>query len=222
MTQDATISWQTSEIIRAFNTIYYDGPGGVRLYDTTEFLGVKTLKCPLDLWIYQEIIYRTEPDIIIECGVHCGGSSLYLASLCDLMGRGKVLACDITLQHVHPKVRSHQRIELFEGSSIDPTIHGEIAGRGQGGCTMVILDSDHSEQHVSEELRLYAPLVTPGCYLICEDTNINGHPVFQDFGAGPFEAVGKFLAENKGWRVDSHCERLLVTFNPSGYLLRLN
>ena len=87
---------------------------------------------------------------------------------------------------------------------------------------MVILDSDHSEQHVSEELRLYAPLVTPGCYLICEDTNINGHPVFRDFGAGPFEAAGKFLAENKGWRVDSHCERLLVTFNPSGYLLRLN
>lgn len=215
-------SSEASHIIREFNKIYYHGPSGSPLFTTTTFLGVKILKCPLDLWIYQEILYRTEPEIIVECGVHQGGSTLFLACLCDLMGRGKVLACDITLELVHPKVRNHPRIELFEGSSTDPILHDEIARRCRESRTMVILDSDHSEAHVSEELRLYSPLVSPGCYLICEDTNINGHPVYQDFGPGPFEAVTRFLAGDKRWRVDTDCERLLATFNPSGYLLRLN
>ena len=85
---------------------------------------------------------------------------------------------------------------------------------------MVILDSDHSEKHVSEELRLYSPLVTPGCYLICEDSNLNGHPVVRFSGPGPYEAIAKFLQQNKNWRSDTNCERLLITFNPTGYLLR--
>ena len=62
--------------------------------------------------------------------------------------------------------------------------------------------------------------MSPGCYLVCEDTNVNGHPVLADFGPGPHEAVQTYLAESEGWRVDDDCERFLVTFNPSGYLLR--
>jgi cephalosporin hydroxylase len=86
---------------------------------------------------------------------------------------------------------------------------------------MVILDSDHRRDHVLCELRLFGPLVTPGCYLICEDTNINGHPVYPTFGPGPSEALQEYLREaGPLWTVDDHRERLLVTFNPRGYLRR--
>jgi cephalosporin hydroxylase len=85
---------------------------------------------------------------------------------------------------------------------------------------MVILDADHAEPHVLAGLRADGPLVEPGCYLIVEDPNINGHPVFADFGPGPYEAMRKFLSESPGWTVDRHREWLQVTFNPSGYLRR--
>lgn len=215
----AYYSWKQSRIIRDFNKLYYDGIDKP-LFDTISWFGVKILKCPFDLWVYQEILFNTKPDVIVETGVYCGGSTFYLASLCDLLGSGEILACDITLAKVDAQVRNHPRIELFEGSSIDPKINDAIARRCKGRRTMVILDSNHHEKHVLEELRMWSPLVTPGCYLICEDTNINGHPVYRNFGPGPFEAVKKFLAENEGWRVDTHCERLVLTFNPSGYLLR--
>lgn len=86
---------------------------------------------------------------------------------------------------------------------------------------MVILDSDHSKKHVLNELEIYSSLVTPGCYLVIEDTNINGHPVFKDFGPGPMEAAAEFLEKNSHWKIDSNCERLLLTFNPNGYLVKL-
>jgi cephalosporin hydroxylase len=207
--------------VRDFNVLYYHGPNGHNLYLTTSWLGVPTRKCPIDTWVYQEILHRTRPEVIVETGVNCGGSTLYLATICDLLGGGEVLAVDITLEGVAPVVRNHPRIRLFEGSSTDPAIVGQIRERCAGRRTMVILDSDHSAGHVLAELRAYGPLVAAGCYLICEDTNINGHPALPEFGPGPFEAVQQFLAETPGWEVDRDCERLLVTFNPSGYLRRV-
>jgi cephalosporin hydroxylase/GT2 family glycosyltransferase len=209
-----------SEVIRDFHRLYYDGLGGAPPQKRISFLGVETVKCPLDLWIYQEILHRTRPEVIVECGVFRGGTTLYLASLCDLLGFGEIVACDITLRHVHPRARSHPRVSLLEGSSTDLGVHAEIVRRCRGRRTMVILDSDHSEAHVAAELRLYGPLVSRGCYLVCEDTNVNGHPAYPEFGPGPFEAVQRFLAEEPGWRVDLDCEKLLVSFNPSGYLVR--
>jgi cephalosporin hydroxylase len=207
--------------VRDFNVLYYDGPDGRNLYLTTTWLGVPTRKCPLDTWVYQEILHRTRPEVIVETGVNCGGSTLYLATLCDLLGGGEVLAVDITLGGVAPAVRAHPRVRLFEGSSTDPAVVAAITGRCAGRRTMVILDSDHAAPHVIAELRAYGPLVTPGCYLICEDTNINGHPALPDFGPGPYEAVQTFLSESPGWQVDRDCERLLATFNPGGYLRRV-
>jgi cephalosporin hydroxylase len=206
------------KLIREFNILYYHGIDNVPLYLTTSWLGVPTLKCPLDTWIYQEILHRTRPEVIVELGVYYGGSTLFLASICDLLQSGTILACDIDLSKVYPEVRQHPRICLFEGNSVDPAVVAEIERSCAGKRTMVILDSDHSEMHVLEELRTYSRLVTPGCYLICEDTNINGHPAFPDFGPGPYEAVQKFLLENPDWQCDPECERLLVTFNPNGYL----
>jgi cephalosporin hydroxylase len=82
----------------------------------------------------------------------------------------------------------------------------------------VILDSDHERDHVLNELRLYAPLVSAGSYLIVEDSNVNGHPVVSDFGPGPAEAVEQFLAETEEFEVDRSREKFFLTFNPSGYL----
>jgi cephalosporin hydroxylase len=83
---------------------------------------------------------------------------------------------------------------------------------------MVILDSDHSKEHVLDELTCLKDMVTPGSYMIVEDTNINGHPVFPDFGPGPMEAVQEFLAKNDEFIVDTSMERLMLTANPRGYL----
>ena len=87
---------------------------------------------------------------------------------------------------------------------------------------MVILDSDHGKDHVLNELRTYSPFVTKGSYLIVEDTNINGHPVLHDFGPGPMEAVEDFLKENQNFTVDKSKEKFYLTFNPKGYLRKIN
>jgi cephalosporin hydroxylase len=85
---------------------------------------------------------------------------------------------------------------------------------------MVILDSDHSRDHVLAEMRAYADLVTPGSYLIVEDTIVNGNPVAKWFGPGPMEAVDAFLAEDQRFVIDDSCEKLMFTFNHRGYLRR--
>jgi cephalosporin hydroxylase len=89
-----------------------------------------------------------------------------------------------------------------------------------GRRAMVLLDSDHSADHVYEEMMAYSPLVQTGDYLIVEDTNINGHPAYPDFGPGPMEAVERFLSDNDEFVIDQHCERFLMTLHPRGYLRR--
>ena len=83
---------------------------------------------------------------------------------------------------------------------------------------MVVLDSDHSRDHVLRELRRFHSLVSPGQYLVVEDTNVNGHPVLPQHGPGPMEALDIFLAENDDFEIDSSREKYLITFNPRGYL----
>ena len=92
---------------------------------------------------------------------------------------------------------------------------------GQGNHLLVLLDSDHSREHVLDELRAYSPLVTPGSYVIVEDTNLNGHPVWPDFGPGPMEAVDIFLSESDDFVIDTSREKFYLTWNPRGYLKRV-
>ncbi len=203
-----------STIADQFHQQYYDS--GVWM--NTTWLGVPVQKLPLDLWIYQEIMNELKPDLIIECGTADGGSAYYLASLCDLVRNGRIISIDI-LAKPRPQ---HPRITYLTGSSVSAEIQTAVRNAIKPGeRVMVILDSDHSLEHVLNELRAYAPLVTSGSYLIVEDTNINGHPVLPQFGPGPMEALQQFLAENKDFQVDLSREKFFVTFFPNGFLKKL-
>ena len=122
-----------------------------------------------------------------------------------------------------PRRVAHERVEYVLGSSTDEVVVERVrAAIGEGQRVLVILDSDHRAPHVARELELWSPLVTPGSYVIVEDGNINGHPVHPGYGPGPQEAIEGFLASAAGeqFDVDRSCERLLMTFNPRGYLRR--
>jgi cephalosporin hydroxylase len=206
-------------VVDEFHRLYYEtGFEGGTWTDTTWF-GVPALKCPSDLWIYQELIHELAPDLIVETGTADGGSGLFLATLCEAKGNGEVVSVDI---EVRPERPSHRRLTYVTGSSTDPAIIERLAERASGARTvLVLLDSDHSHDHVLAELRAYARLVTPGSYLVVEDTNINGHPVYEHFGPGPMEAVEDFLKDNDAFAVDRSREKFLLTFNPGGWLRRI-
>ena len=146
------------------------------------------------------MIYELKPDLIIECGTCYGGSALYLASILDLIGKGHVLTIDIFPQPNRP---SHDRITYLTASSVSVTaVQTILSMRKPDDVILVILDSDHSKEHVAKELLLYKSIVTKGSYIIVEDTSINGNPVSPDWGPGPMEAVEEFLATNNNFIID--------------------
>lgn len=192
---------------------------GASTYNNTHWLGIETQKCPLDTWIFQELLFEVKPDVMVETGTYKGGSSYYYASLMDLMGRGRVLTVDI---EDYPGKPQHQRVTFFLGSSTSPDTLARLrAAIGPGEKVMVTLDSDHHAAHVAEELRLYSELVTPGSYLVVEDTHFNGRPILPKFGPGPAEAVEAFLRSNDRFQEDRSREKFGMTFNPGGWLKRV-
>lgn len=200
------------EISEAFLRLY--AQSGVWMW--TKWLGTPASKPPSDLWTYQEIICSTRPDVIIETGTWYGGSALFMATVCDQTSTGRVITIDVKERDGRPQ---HDRITYLTGSSVSPSIveqvQADIAGDER---VMVILDSDHSKEHVLAELRAYAPLVSEGCYLIVEDTGVAiGDP---GFGPGPAEAVEEFLEEDTSFAIDRSCEKFFITAHPGGYLRR--
>jgi cephalosporin hydroxylase len=201
-------------VVSRFHRLYYEQPD--LTWGNTHWLGVGVLKCPLDLWVYQEILHETRPEVVVETGSWNGGSALYLASIMDVLGVGEVLTIDVD-DRPRPQ---HPRVTYRLGSSTAPETIAWVTGTIGDRRTMVILDSDHAQPHVAAELAAYASLVTPGCYLIVEDTNVNGHPVDRGHAPGPAEAVQVFLEQDSRFVVDASREKFLLTFNPGGYLLR--
>ncbi|MCA9404952.1 MAG: class I SAM-dependent methyltransferase [Candidatus Omnitrophica bacterium] len=203
--------------VKNFHELYYYNHK--QTWTDTYWMGVPAEKCPLDMWIYQEILFSVKPDLIVETGTYRGGSAFYMASLCDLMKKGRIMTIDID----HPSdLPRHDRITYVKGSSIDQNIIQNVRDAvADAGVVLVILDSNHHKDHVLEELRLYHSFVTKGSYLIVEDTNINGHPVNPKYGPGPMEAVDAFLAENQDFEIDSTKEKFYLSFNPRGYLRRV-
>lgn len=209
-----------NEIVKSFHQLYYDSNVLGGTWKNTKFLGVPAQKCPLDLFVYQEILFEVKPDLIIEAGTASGGGAYFLASMCDLIGHGEVVTIDITNTRVSP---SSHRIKYILGSSTSEDVYRQIEVLAKDKrIIMVILDSDHSKKHVLKELELYNKFVSKGSYLIVEDTNVNGHPVNVDHGPGPMEALKEFLKTNDNFEIDTSREKHYLTFNPSGYLKRIN
>ena len=204
--------------LQEFHKIYYGA--NARTWKDTFWRGIPVLKCPLDLWIYQEILYEVRPDFIVESGTKHGGSAYYLASICDFLGHGEVLTIDIEPQ---PNPPAHARITYLTGSSVDPDIFARAtAAIPEGAAVLVVLDSDHSQAHVLHELKVWHSLVSVGSYLIVEDTNISGHPVADHRGPGPWEAIAEWLPEHPWFERDIGREKFFLTFNPGGYLRRVS
>jgi len=214
-----SVKLRRAQIVRDFNSLYFYT--GEETWRSIQWRGVRIVKCPTDLMMYQEILHTTRPDIIVECGVRYGGTTLFLADMCTLLGHGEILGVDIDLSLVAAPVREHPRISLLDGSSTAPGIVRAVTERCAGRRTMVILDSDHSFGHVRDELEQYSPLVSPGCYLVVEDTLVAGHPVRPDWpDGGPHAAAQEFIRKNRDFEVDETATRLMLTFNPQGYLRR--
>lgn len=206
------------DVVDAFHKTYFDARDFNLTWRNTFWLGHPVLKCPLDLWLYQEIIHTLRPTLIVETGTAFGGSALYLASMCDLVGHGRVVTIDLTPQPNRP---AHPRITYIDASSTAPETVSQVKGMIDGrGPVLVILDSDHRQEHVAAELDLYHPLVTRGSYLIVEDTNLNGHPVEPQHGPGPLEALQAFLPAHPEFAHDPAMDKFLMSFNPKGFLKR--
>lgn len=213
------LSSAEAEVVRRFHDLYYRhwlarGADTINL----SWFGHEILKCPLDLWMYQELLVRTRPDFVVETGTWRGGSALYFAMLFDHIGHGRVVTVDVDVKPDRPE---HPRIRYLTGSSVDPAVVARVRDEVGGHRALVVLDSDHHAAHVHAELTAYSPLVHPDDYLIVEDTNVNGHPVFPDFGPGPMEAVDRFLSTSDAFVIDPRCERFLLTLHPRGYLRRV-
>ncbi|MCD6100380.1 MAG: class I SAM-dependent methyltransferase [Candidatus Marinimicrobia bacterium] len=202
---------------RGFHKLFYYsffGKESLNIY----WMGVPTAKCPLDMWVYQEIIYETKPEVIIETGTFYGGSALFFASIFDLMKRGQVITIDIA----NNCKAYHPRITKIIGNSISDEVINQVKEIVGNKTAMVVLDSDHSKDHVLKEMELYSEFVSVGNYLVVEDTNINGHPVLLGWGEGPMEAVEEFLRRRDDFVIDRSREKFLLTFYPKGFLKRVN
>lgn len=212
------------EFINEYHKLYENA----RIWEDTTWMGIPCFKWPPDAFIMQELIYKCKPDYIIETGTGRGGSAYFYASICELMGQGRVITCDIEKKYDLNKMAQYEwidRIDFISGSSTNPLVIKEIK-RIVGNTTknIVILDSWHSCSHVLQEIGIYEAFVGEGMYLIVEDTHAGkpGHPVewkYDDGGA--YEAVEFFLDHNKDFEVDWNCERHLMTFNHKGYLRRV-
>ena len=194
------------------------------------WLGLPIIQMPPDVLATQEIIWDRRPQLIIETGIARGGSVVLSASILQLIGEGRVIAVDIDIRpHNRDAIEDHPvagRIELIEGSSIDAAVVAQVAEVADGvERVMVILDSNHTHEHVLAELEAYGPLVTPGQFLIVADTAIEHIPVQshrpRPWGPGnsPASALADYSRRHPRFVPDEYYNsKLLMTSSPGGYL----
>ncbi len=195
------------------------------------WMGRPIIQVPQDMLVVQELIWNIQPDLIIETGIAHGGSLIFSASILELIGgEGKVLGVDIEIRpHNRKAIEEHRmfhRIEMIEGSSIDPVIVEQVHRAAEAKSRiMVLLDSNHTHEHVLKELQAYQDLVTRDSYLIVFDTIVEDLPVGSfpdrpwDKGDNPKTAVWEFLKTNDRFVIDKEVEnKILITVAPDGFL----
>ncbi len=205
--------------------------------DTT-WLGHRVEKAPTDLLAYQEIVSSVRPDWIIETRAGNGGRALFLASVCEMLGHGQVVAIDT--REVKDRAE-HPRITYLQGDPTAPEIVAkvhELVGAADAGVNapenapvngpmnapvngMVIIGARVPRGRAVKEFNTYAPLVPIGSYIVVEDTVVNGHPVWPAHGPGPAEAVMNVINTRGDFAPDPSLERHGLTLNPSGFLKRV-
>jgi cephalosporin hydroxylase len=208
-------------VLKQFQVLWY---GSRYTWPMNTFLGIATEQNPLDCWIIQEILFYTKPDYVVECGSFKGGSAaLWACYLKEVNKNGRVISIDIEdrMQEARKLPIVKERVEFLVGSSTAPEIVAMVKSRVAGKHVLVVLDSLHTREHVLSELKLYSPLAQKGDFIVVQDTNINGNPVYPEFGPGPSEAVADFLSTTDAFVRDRACERLLMTFCPGGFLKRV-
>lgn len=198
------------------------------------WMGVPIIQVPADVMGTQEIIWATKPDVIIETGVARGGSVVFMAAMLQLVGKGKVIGVDVDIRpHNRQTIETHpmaKRITLIEGGSTDAAVVARVRSQlPEGAAVMVVLDSDHSRDHVLAELRHYGPLVTPGCYLVVADTML-GHlepgkaPIRRakvlERGDEPLSALKAYLQETDRFEPDEVMNGKMIFSSSFGGFLR--
>lgn len=199
------------------------------------WLGRPIIQMPEDLIRIQELIYRLKPDVIIETGVAHGGSQVFIAGLCRLMGRGRVIGIDVEIRpHNRSAIEAHELaplITLVEGDSAASAVVGRVRDLvGADESALVILDSNHSKAHVAAELEAYRQFVRPGGYIVVADgimKRLAGLPRAAEDWAwdNPISAIEEFLARNSDFVLDAPsppfnegAPSISATHWPNGYL----
>ena len=215
-----------------------------------DWLGRPIIQYPEDMVAIQEIIWIVKPTLIIETGIAHGGSLILSASMlalldyCDAIdtniplnpsiSKRKVVGIDIDVrEHNRVAIDGHplrSKIEIIEGSSVDQKVVNQVVEIAKKhSAVLLLLDSNHTHEHVLGELDVYANLVTVGSYCVVFDTFVEDMPSGYfadrpwDKGNSPRTAVLKFLKDHPEFVVDESIQnKLLITVASGGYLKRLN
>lgn len=187
--ETTTYGMETPEAFRIVSDLWLRAGWWVKHVYTFTWMGRPVVQLPEDLVRLQELVWRVQPDVIVETGVAHGGGLVFYASMCRLMGKGRVIGIDVEIRpHNRVAIESHPLyplIMLLEGSSTDPEIVGRIRESIKPGETVLVaLDSNHSKAHVLSELELYAPLVPVDSFIVAMD----GH-IMQLVAGGPRTAA---------------------------------
>jgi cephalosporin hydroxylase len=188
-------------------------------WQQTTWLDRPVTNPPTDLVVYQEIVSQIRPDWIVEVGAGNGSRAHFLASICELLGHGRLVSIDD--RHGAGRVE-HPRISYVDEVPASSEAVTQVrALTGDESRSLVILGSRSGAMRIVQEFHAYAPLVPVGSYVVVENTVVNGHPVWPGYGAGPMEAVRRILATEGDFVQDTSCDKHALTFNPGGFLRRI-
>jgi cephalosporin hydroxylase len=228
----------TPEAFELMNRAWLRASWDVKYIYSFAWMGRPMIQLPEDMMRIQEVIWEHQPDVVIETGVAHGGSLIFYASLFKAMGKGRIIGVEVELRaHNRKAIFDHilaPYITVVDGSSIDPDTVAQVKSLVKPGeKVMVMLDSNHTKQHVLEELRAYGPMVTPGCYIVAADgimEQVAGGPRTKPEWkvSNPKQAAIAFTQENPDfviqepeWPFNEGVVRERVTYWPSAFVKRL-